>query len=92
MYATGGASSDFAQLAGIKYSFTLELRDRGDFGFLLPSIQIIPTAEETLQGLLAVWTSIAKLENLPPIDFNAGRISSPTLWVGLISLILMYSL
>jgi len=49
--ATGG-SYDWAKgVAGIKYSYTLELRDRGRYGFLLPRSQIIPTAEET-------WTAI----------------------------------
>jgi hypothetical protein len=30
----------------VKYSFGAELRDRGQFGFLLPEEQIIPTGEE----------------------------------------------
>jgi len=49
-----GASYDWAKgVAGIKYSYTIELRDRGHFGFLLPSSQIIPTGEETWDGLQA---------------------------------------
>ena len=52
--AATGASYDWAKgVAGIKYSYTLELRDRGDFGFLLPSSQIIPTGEETWAGIQA---------------------------------------
>lgn len=36
---------------GIKYSYGVELRDKGEFGFLLPEDQIIPTAEENLAGI-----------------------------------------
>lgn len=38
---------------GIKYAATPELRDKGQFGFLLPADQIIPCGEETLEGFLA---------------------------------------
>lgn len=31
----------------IPYSFGMELRDTGEYGFLLPPEQILPTAEET---------------------------------------------
>jgi hypothetical protein len=43
---------------GIKYSQALELRDTGEFGFILPADQIIPTGEETLMGLLAEMNAI----------------------------------
>jgi hypothetical protein len=36
----------------IVYSF--ELRDKGQFGFLLPASQIIPTSEETLDGVISI--------------------------------------
>jgi hypothetical protein len=50
-----GGSKDYTygQL-GIKYSFALELRDRGRYGFLLPPNQIIPTGIETFNGILAM--------------------------------------
>ena len=35
----------------MKYSFTVELRDKGHFGFLLPSEYIEPTAKELFEGL-----------------------------------------
>nr|XP_006822140.1 PREDICTED: carboxypeptidase A4-like [Saccoglossus kowalevskii] len=41
--------------AGIKYSHSLELRDKGNYGFLLPEDQIIPTAEETFVGMKAAF-------------------------------------
>jgi len=57
--AASGSSYDWAKgVAGIKYSYTLELRDRGQYGFLLPPSQIIPTGEETWAGLLAAVEAI----------------------------------
>ena len=68
LYPTGGGTSDYTRKLGVKYSFSLELRDTGNFGFLLPSTFIIPTAEETLQGLVAVWRVMAERENLARIE------------------------
>ncbi|XP_077994270.1 carboxypeptidase B-like [Glandiceps talaboti] len=47
LYISAGTSPDWAygQL-GILYSYTVELRDRGQYGFLLPECEILPTAEE----------------------------------------------
>ncbi|KAL1247440.1 hypothetical protein QQF64_022816 [Cirrhinus molitorella] len=42
-----GTSVDWAYLRGIKYSFAFELRDTGEYGFLLPADQIVSTARET---------------------------------------------
>jgi len=47
-----GGSDDWAKgLGGFKYSYTVEVRDTGRYGFLLPKEQIIPTAEETWAAL-----------------------------------------
>lgn len=52
--AAAGGADDWAKGgARIKYSYTIELRDTGRKGFLLPSDQIIPTGEETWAGLKA---------------------------------------
>lgn len=42
-------------------SYTIELRDNGTYGFILPPDQIIPTAEETLDGLVAMYSAAAQL-------------------------------
>lgn len=42
-----GITVDWAYDSGIKYSFSFEARDTGRYGFLLPAVQIIPTAQET---------------------------------------------
>lgn len=50
-----GGSDDWAKGAGnVKFSYTIELRDTGAYGFVLPPDQIIPSGEETFQGFLVV--------------------------------------
>jgi len=48
LYTASGTSLDWALgVTGIPYVYTIELRDTGLYGFLLPPEQIIPSAEET---------------------------------------------
>lgn len=55
LYAAAGGSDDWAKgAAGIKYSYTVELRDKGTYGFALPASQIQATGEETLRGVAAL--------------------------------------
>ncbi|NXP92175.1 CBPA1 Carboxypeptidase, partial [Passerina amoena] len=54
----GGTTIDWAYDNGVKYSFTLELRDSGRYGFLLPSSQIVPTATETWPALLDIMVHV----------------------------------
>ena len=46
--------------AEIKYAFTIELPDRGAYGFLLPARFIKPTGEETVDALVAMLNEIKK--------------------------------
>lgn len=65
LYTAAGTASDWAyEKANIKYSYTIELRDTGSYGFLLPRQQIIPTGEETFNGLLAMIAQMEKNDNL----------------------------
>ncbi|XP_064611668.1 carboxypeptidase B-like [Liolophura sinensis] len=55
LYVISGAGMDWAYgVAKIPYAVTVELRDTGKYGFLLPANQIIPSGEETLQGIIAM--------------------------------------
>lgn len=55
IYQNSGGSKDYTYGAlKIKYSFALELRDTGRYGFLLPAYQIVPTAMETFEGIKAM--------------------------------------
>lgn len=47
-------------------SWTLELRDTGQFGFLLPASQIVPTGEEATAGIVRLARQIAEC----PTDLN----------------------
>ena len=38
--------------AGIPYAYAMELRDTGDYGFMLPAREIVPTGEEVGQEIL----------------------------------------
>jgi extracellular matrix protein 14 len=55
-----GSSDDNGYTAlGIKYSMTLELRDQGSSGFILPPSQIIAQGEELVVGMTALWNYAA---------------------------------
>lgn len=61
--ATAGSSDDWAiGGAGIKYAYTIELRDQGQYGFELPASQIIPTAEETWELVKVMATAMINEE------------------------------
>jgi len=48
LYVASGGALDYALgTDNIKYAYSMELRDEGRYGFLLPENQILPTAEET---------------------------------------------
>lgn len=48
--ATGSAVDYVADVTKAKYTFTIELRDTGTNGFVLPASQILPTGVETYAG------------------------------------------
>ena len=60
---SSGTSRDWAAgVAQIPYVYTVELRDKGDVGFLLPPQEILPTVEETWAGLRTLVLYIAELD------------------------------
>lgn len=54
IYPASGVMSDWTYGARRAFGLSYELRDRGQFGFILPPDQIIPTAEETFEGVLVL--------------------------------------
>jgi len=61
LYVASGGSLDWALgEAGIPYSYGMELRDTGTYGFLLPPEQIIPTGEETWAFHMTAAREVAK--------------------------------
>ena len=58
-YAAGGTTEDYAyDDLQIPLTWVFELRDTGDYGFLLPSNQIIPTAEELTNAFIQMFKEI----------------------------------
>ena len=58
--ASGGSLDWTLGELGIPYSYAMELRDTGEFGFLLPEDQIIPTGEEVWAFHMTVAREIIK--------------------------------
>ncbi|KAL0122838.1 hypothetical protein PUN28_007490 [Cardiocondyla obscurior] len=56
IYIATGSTVDYVKgVHGKHIVYTYELRDQGRYGFLLPPAQIIPTGEETLDSLVAMF-------------------------------------
>ncbi|KAF6821423.1 zinc carboxypeptidase [Colletotrichum plurivorum] len=52
IYKATGSSVDYvSDVVKADYTFTQELRDTGNYGFVLPANQIVPTGEETYAGV-----------------------------------------
>ncbi|CAF4738334.1 unnamed protein product, partial [Rotaria sp. Silwood2] len=55
IYVASGGTIDWTfGKTNIIFSYAVELRDTGNYGFLLPEDQIVPTGKETLAGELAL--------------------------------------
>lgn len=61
LYFVSGGSKDFAYDVGIPWSCTLELRDTGYYGFLLPQDQIVPVCVETTAALRSLSDTAIEL-------------------------------
>ena len=56
-----GASEDFGyMILKAKYSYTIEMRDTGTYGFELPENQIKPCGEETYAGFKEFFRLVTK--------------------------------
>ncbi|KAF7271083.1 hypothetical protein GWI33_016043 [Rhynchophorus ferrugineus] len=55
--ATGGSMDWVKHEYEVPLTYTYELRDTGEYGFLLPAEQILPTALETMDSLVSIFKS-----------------------------------
>jgi len=52
IYPASGSSADYTYgVANVLFSYGVELRDTGSHGFVLPASQIVPSGEETFEGV-----------------------------------------
>lgn len=57
-----GSSIDWVKSTlKLPITFEYELRDRGNYGFLLPADQIIPNGQEVLDSILTIFREASKL-------------------------------
>ncbi|XP_075211068.1 carboxypeptidase B-like isoform X2 [Lycorma delicatula] len=62
LYSASGGADDWAKgVAGIKYSYTIELRDNGRYGFVLPAQFIEPCGKESLGAIKVIAEEVNKL-------------------------------
>ncbi|XP_058404641.1 carboxypeptidase O [Diceros bicornis minor] len=82
LYATSGSSKDWAHGIGIPFSYTVELRDNGTFGFILPETQIQATCEETMEAILSTVDDVyAKYWS----SNSAGKVTSTAVVLSLLT-------
>jgi murein tripeptide amidase MpaA len=67
IYPTTGSLPDWTWGGRAIYGWTIELRDTGQFGFVLPPDQIIPTAEENIEGVYALAAYFLPLRFTEPV-------------------------
>ena len=61
---TGGMSLDYPKGAlNVKYSYLMEMRGEGTYGFIAPPSEILPTSLEQWAGLTAMAKYIMTIRN-----------------------------
>ena len=83
LYLNSGACRDWAYDSGTPFSYTIELRDQGEYGFLLPPDQILATGQELTVGLKAMIEY--SIDNDERIESSGGNLRP--LWFCLMLLI-----
>lgn len=88
LYQSTGYSVDYNYaVTKARYSYLIELRDRGQFGFVLPPVQILPVVLETWQGfreiLKRIWggSRVWTLEGLRKLIFRNRLLKWYDQWV-----------
>ncbi|XP_060080693.1 carboxypeptidase A2-like [Ylistrum balloti] len=65
LYSAAGGADDYAKgHSGIKYAYTVEMGDLGQYGFLLPERLIQPSCQELWAGVKAMAHELIKLYHL----------------------------
>merc|ERR1712127_898195 len=78
LYLNSGASRDWSYDTGVKLSYTIELRDNGTYGFVLPADQIIPTGQELTKALKSMIEYAVLNRDEIPWDFEDATTEDAT--------------
>lgn len=73
MYVASGVAIDWSYGSRGLGAWLFELRDRGQYGFLLPRDQLVPTAEEAWAGLVA----LSSLPDRPRLALSLNGVFVP---------------
>jgi len=65
-YPAAGGSDDWAHSQGVDIVYTFELRDKGNYGFMLPEFLIRPAVEEAARGISAVYDHLTPSDETEP--------------------------
>lgn len=80
IYQTSGGSVDWVYGANLPgrniFAITYELRDKGQFGFLLPADQILATCEENLPSILLIGEWLAADLRIEPAEDPALHVAT----------------
>ena len=75
----GGSALDwFYHELGVKYTLEIKLRDTGNYGFLLPKTNIVPTGQETFNAVLALGRYLLGNRGIE-LDWEKEFISVPNI-------------
>ncbi|XP_063387059.1 zinc carboxypeptidase-like [Cydia fagiglandana] len=89
MYLMSGTSFDWVKSTGVPVSYLIELRDVGEYGFLLPAEQIIPNNLEIMDALLEMDRATRDL-NIYTRESSAGTVVTSMLLVAFGVIITVY--
>jgi hypothetical protein len=81
IYLVSGCASDYAYDAGIKLSYSVELRGPDvsaamGYGFMIPADQIVPTGTETLRAVEQLGLHLWEEKTGKPHDYSSGALGT----------------
>ena len=71
--SAAGGSDDWVSSQNVPYSYTFELRDTGNYGFVLPASQIKPGVEEAWAGVKYLGEKIIEQYSATSVSANFLR-------------------